>query len=245
MAAPNWFRDFARDHVWPFMDQHQQAPKDALYRWLVHMTRTDSSADMIRQLEQGRMRLELERRPGWERMNQEVTDRIEEILARADQGCTSGNAARFTSPLEPSFKRKLSCDESLVALLALNEETRAHSQRIRPAECSLFGVVCRDVHGLREEHLPALRTLLKTATQGIAPAEQSANSIQYVTLDQIAAVVHRVKRTLEKYKTRARNPLPPPNVEGGGGKPDEWIWSIVRPWLEKEFSRILPERFPS
>ena len=35
------------------------------------------------------------------------------------------------------------------------------------------------------------------------------------------------------------------DVEGGGGKPDEWLWSRVRPWLAEEFGRPLPERFPS
>jgi hypothetical protein len=67
---------------------------------------------------------------------------------------------------------------------------------------------------------------------------------QYVTLDKMAAVVSRSKRTLEKRKNRRKNPLPPPDVEGGGGKPDEWLWARVRPWLEEEFGRTLPERFP-
>jgi hypothetical protein len=66
----------------------------------------------------------------------------------------------------------------------------------------------------------------------------------YVTLDNMAASVSRSKRTLEKLKTRKKNPLPAPDVEGGGGKPDEWLWSAVRPWLEKEYRRKLPEQFP-
>jgi hypothetical protein len=68
---------------------------------------------------------------------------------------------------------------------------------------------------------------------------------QYVTLDQMAASVNRDKKTLERRKARKGNPLPLPAVEGGGGKPDEWIWSEVRPWLEKEFARSLPERYPT
>jgi hypothetical protein len=77
-------------------------------------------------------------------------------------------------------------------------------------------------------------------------AEPSDEGVaQLVTLDQIAAAVHRSKRTLEKYKTRERNPLPSPDVEGGGGKPDEWKWLTVRRWLEDEFKHDLPERFPS
>jgi hypothetical protein len=72
---------------------------------------------------------------------------------------------------------------------------------------------------------------------------RSATS-DYVDLDQIAAVVNRSKSLLEKLKRRKKNPLPDPDVKGGGGKKDEWIWSRIRPWLEAEFSRHLPETFP-
>jgi len=65
---------------------------------------------------------------------------------------------------------------------------------------------------------------------------------QYVTLDQIAASVNRSKRTLERLKQQGKMPLS--DVEGGGGKPDEWVWSGIRPWLEKQFGKLLPERFP-
>src|SRR5262249_23319983 len=67
---------------------------------------------------------------------------------------------------------------------------------------------------------------------------------QHVTLDGMAAIVNRSKRTLEKRIARKRNPLPQPDIEGGGGKPHEWLWPSVRPWLEQEFGRKLPERFP-
>jgi hypothetical protein len=63
-----------------------------------------------------------------------------------------------------------------------------------------------------------------------------------VTLDQAAAAVNRKKRTLERRKTNGK--LPPPSVEGGGGKPDFWDWSTIRPWLESEFSMKLPDRYP-
>jgi hypothetical protein len=73
-------------------------------------------------------------------------------------------------------------------------------------------------------------------------SEMNQEVRQYVTLDQVASLVNRSKRTLEGYKKQ----MPPPAIQGGGrGKADEWIWSVLRPWLEKTFDRALPERFPS
>ncbi len=66
---------------------------------------------------------------------------------------------------------------------------------------------------------------------------------QTVTLDKMAAAVSRSKKTLERLKTKGK--LPRPDVEGGGGKPDEWNWSNVKPILEEHYNRKLPERFPS
>jgi hypothetical protein len=60
----------------------------------------------------------------------------------------------------------------------------------------------------------------------------------------MAALVQRCKSTLEKLKQRQDNPLPDPDIRGGGGKRDEWLWSRIRPWLEKEFDRRLPEKLP-
>ncbi len=68
---------------------------------------------------------------------------------------------------------------------------------------------------------------------------------QYVTLDQLAAMVRRSKRTLENWRRRQKNPMPDPDVEGGGGKPHEWIWEKIRLWLEHETCRTLPVDFPS
>jgi hypothetical protein len=77
------------------------------------------------------------------------------------------------------------------------------------------------------------------------PEEPDSVTERYVTLDHMAAMVSRSKRTLEKLKTRRKNPLPGPDVEGGGGKPHEWKWRSIRPWLEQEFGRKLPEQFPA
>ena len=67
---------------------------------------------------------------------------------------------------------------------------------------------------------------------------------QYITLDRMAALVSRSKQTLENRKTRKKNPLPDPDIPGGGGKADEWEYEKVRPWLEGEFRRMLPDRLP-
>lgn len=63
----------------------------------------------------------------------------------------------------------------------------------------------------------------------------------FVTLRQAAAIVNRSKRTLEKHKVT----MPVPRISDGGGKPDEWAWSELRPWLEEWSGRKLPERFPA
>lgn len=68
---------------------------------------------------------------------------------------------------------------------------------------------------------------------------------EYVTLNQMAAMVRKSKRTLEKYVRRKQNPLPNPDKEGGGGKAHEWIWERVRPWLEDTFDYSLPIVFPA
>jgi hypothetical protein len=88
----------------------------------------------------------------------------------------------------------------------------------------------------------------KAIARFCGPPESDAATIptlpKYVTLDQMAAFVSRSKRTLEKLKNRAKNPFPPPDVKGGGGRPDEWAWPKVRLWLEREYGRKLPEHFP-
>jgi hypothetical protein len=65
----------------------------------------------------------------------------------------------------------------------------------------------------------------------------------HVTLLQMAGIVNREKRTLERLRKEQR--LPSPAVRGGGGKPNEWRWPDVRPILEAEYGRPLPEVFPA
>ncbi|QDU39194.1 hypothetical protein Mal4_35310 [Maioricimonas rarisocia] len=75
------------------------------------------------------------------------------------------------------------------------------------------------------------------------PVEEDTGQLQYVTLDQCAALVGRTKDTL--YRWLRKDPhAPEPDVEGGGGKHHEFLWSRIRPWLENKSGRRLPERFP-
>ena len=67
---------------------------------------------------------------------------------------------------------------------------------------------------------------------------------QYVTLDQIAVLVNRSKKALERAMNAEGSDMPKPRVEGGGGKPHEWLWERIRTWLSREYGRELPERFP-
>jgi hypothetical protein len=76
----------------------------------------------------------------------------------------------------------------------------------------------------------------------LPPERTSAELTQdLVTLDQMAALVQRCKRTLERY----RRELPAPRFRGRRGQPHLWDWAEVRPWLEETFGLRLPEHFPS
>jgi hypothetical protein len=77
-----------------------------------------------------------------------------------------------------------------------------------------------------------------------AAPQQAPADPQYVTLDQLAAAVGKSKSWANNLKARKENPLPPPDIEGGGGRADEWEWSRIRPWLVAETGRRLPEHFP-
>jgi hypothetical protein len=54
---------------------------------------------------------------------------------------------------------------------------------------------------------------------------------QLVTLSQAAAIVHRSKDTLRKY----RRLMPAPREPGGNGFATRWAWHEIRPWLEERF----------
>jgi hypothetical protein len=93
---------------------------------------------------------------------------------------------------------------------------------------------------------PMVRVIQPTPAALDAPSGTDAASDappDLVTLDQVAAIVHRSKRSLERYKTNGS--LPEPAVKGGGGRPDLWEWKTIRPWLEMTFRIKLPDTFPA
>jgi hypothetical protein len=147
------------------------------------------------------------------------------------------------------------------------DECRPHLDAIRACLSQWAGLDFRGLAGrAKQEHARALGLLRQVAAPAANQRQEDAEHLerlypgqtgerlpatlesvppQYVTLDQIAAVVSRSKRTVEKLLTRKKNPMPTPDIEGGGGKPNEWEWATIQPWLEKEFGRNLPERYPA
>ncbi len=71
----------------------------------------------------------------------------------------------------------------------------------------------------------------------------SATVDELVTLNQVAPLTGKSKRTLERYVQQGR--LPGPDIRGGDGKANKWYWRTLRPALsEFASSKQLPERFP-
>jgi hypothetical protein len=88
---------------------------------------------------------------------------------------------------------------------------------------------------------PGGRAPLTEADPGADPPA----SPQYVTLNQIAGIMHVNKRTVVRWNRRTRNPMPDPDIVGRGGKAHQWIWDRIRPWLERDSGWKLPERYPT
>jgi hypothetical protein len=95
--------------------------------------------------------------------------------------------------------------------------------------------IVEPVERYHEERRQWLRSLAGPVAAAVADSD-------YVTLDKMAVIVKRSKKTLQRYLNDGR--MPQPDIEGGGGRPHEWRWSAVRPWLNETFHRDLPEHFP-
>lgn len=70
-----------------------------------------------------------------------------------------------------------------------------------------------------------------------------SGALEHITLDQAGALIQRSKRTVEGYLADGK--LPRPDVEGGHGKPHEWLYDNIRPALENIFGKLLPTKFPA
>jgi hypothetical protein len=114
-------------------------------------------------------------------------------------------------------------------------ESPPPEEPIRPATAADIAFVLALLERLRAA-LAALGSRLPANRGGTAVLPE-----QLVTLDQIAAMVHRSKRSLERYRKR----MPAPRVRGRRGRPHLWAWAEVRPWLEATFDLRLPEQFPA
>ena len=110
-----------------------------------------------------------------------------------------------------------------------------HRQMLDMLE-ELVQQTCPDQEGLHAPVAPQQ----PVPSQMPKPGDAGADLPQLVTLNEVAPLVHRSKRTLENYK----KDMPPPRDPGGGGKASFWDWRELRPWLEGEFNMTLPERFP-
>ena len=84
-----------------------------------------------------------------------------------------------------------------------------------------------------------LLTILMSLTE-----KTQAKNEHMIDLDQAAALVNRSKRTLERYQKNPRKHMPLPVIQGGAGKKSEWKYSELKPWLEREFDRLLPDKPP-
>lgn len=116
----------------------------------------------------------------------------------------------------------------------LSEETLSHFDA---AFTDVMKVGARELLGD-----PSPLTRLSEAAEALREALGGGRGGDLVTLAQAAGMVHRAKRSLERYKSKG---LPMPTVDGGGGRPDLWDWAVLRPWLEEEFGFRLPATFPA
>jgi hypothetical protein len=124
-------------------------------------------------------------------------------------------------------------DKRLTGLLpkALRNPSRAAKATI-----TRWLQLCRDL----EPILPDVSFVRKSIDAlRFQEAPESPPDDVFVTLDQAAAMVQRSKRTLEKKRN-----LPAPDIRGSGGRPHEWKWNRIRPWLESEYKRSLPQTLP-
>lgn len=103
---------------------------------------------------------------------------------------------------------------------------------------------CSKHYPLADDHTgPVMCPVCSTKPQTVVDSGDDAVQVDHVTLRQCAAIIQKGKRTLENWK-RDDPEFPCANVIGGIGKADEWLWSEIRPYLERKSKRPLPATFP-
>jgi hypothetical protein len=109
---------------------------------------------------------------------------------------------------------------------------------IEPANPFLLDIVERATAAL--ERIQARREQESEAElrPGKLSPEAPAELPDLVTLDQAAALVNRQPNGLRHYRKKG---MPKPQIQGRKGKPNEYLWSEMRPWLEETFGRKIPE----
>jgi hypothetical protein len=97
---------------------------------------------------------------------------------------------------------------------------------------------------LAKIEIAAISAISNEPSESIERLPQSKAQLDHhVTLKQLAGIVQKDKKTIQRLVSA--NKLPAPDVRGGNGKANEWIWSKVRGPLGAEFNRPLPEIFPA
>lgn len=134
----------------------------------------------------------------------------------------------FAIAVGANIERLAAAAEDGIDILTSEDDLRTNWQTVRSVLAALDPIMLHDFVGAIDAELSVL---------------ERRTPRYLVSLKQMAAIVGKGKRTLETRKTKGLFPMP--DVEGGSGKSDEWDWNVVRPILEKEFSRQLPEVFPA
>jgi hypothetical protein len=159
-----------------------------------------------------------EERPATSAEVRAIRDELEQLRADADRPATAADVQAILVRLE---QLGAGADRTVPAVEV--EALRAEVARLRA-----------EVNALRGQSATP-----PDAPPGPRPTPAPPPG-QHVTLDQIGAMVHRSKRSLEHY----RKQMPPPRVRGRRGQAHLWDWAEVRPWLEATFGVPLPEHFP-
>jgi hypothetical protein len=96
-------------------------------------------------------------------------------------------------------------------------------------------------HGKRRTHRKRRQAATRTAARrrgGNKTPEPPAELPELVNLSQAAAFVNRTANGLRHYRNHG---MPKPFIRGTKGQPNQYLWSEMRPWLESQFNRPIPE----